>query len=254
MNELKDKVAIITGASAGIGRATAKLFASEGATVVVGARRQAKLDALVTEIESTGRDAVALAGDVTDEAYAQALVTAAIDRFGRLDIAFNNAGTLGAIGPTTEVSHADWRDTVETNLTSAFLAAKHQLPALLSQGGGSLIFTSTFVGYTVGFPEVAAYAASKSGLIGLTQALAVEFGQRGVRVNAILPGATDTDMARQFASTPEARDFIAGLYPMRRFASPEEMARSVLYLASDTSSFTTGSALLVDGGVSINRT
>ena len=254
MTALNNKVAIITGASSGIGYATAKLFAQEGAEVVVGARRQTKLDALVAEIESGGGNAVALAGDVTDETYAQALVTAAINRFGRLDIAFNNAGSLGAMGPTTEVSLADWRHTVETNLTSAFLAAKHQVPAMLSQGGGSLIFTSSFVGYTVGFPEVAAYAASKSGLIGLTQALAVEFGQRGVRVNAILPGATDTEMARHFANTPEARDFVTDLYPMRRFASPEEMAKSVLYLASDASSFTTGSALLVDGGVSINRT
>ncbi len=254
MQTLTDKVAIVAGASAGIGRATAKLFASEGARVVVGARRKTKLDELVAEIEQANGHAVALAGDVTEEAYAEALVDTAIDRFGGLDIAFNNAGTLGAMGPTPEVSLQGWDDTVRTNLTSAFLAAKHQLPAMASRNGGSLIFTSSFVGYTVGFPEVAAYAASKSGLIGLTQALAIEYAQQRVRVNAILPGATETEMALQYADTPEARDFIAGLYPLRRYASADEMAKSVLYLASDASSFTTGSALLVDGGVSINRT
>ena len=122
------------------------------------------------------------------------------------------------------------------------------------RGGGSLIFTSSFVGYSVGFPGMSAYAASKAGLTGLAQCLAVEFAGQGIRVNAILPGATDTPMAREMMSTPETRDFITGLYPMRRMASPEEIARSVLYLASDASSFVTGSALLVEGGVSINRT
>ncbi len=254
MTALSNKVAIVTGASSGIGYATARLFAAEGAKVVVSARRQAELDKLVAEIAADGGEAIALAGDVTDETYAKALVNTAMGRYRRLDVAFNNVGTLGQMGPTTEMSLTDWRHVIETNLTSAFLGAKHQVPAMISHGGGSLIFTSSFVGYTVGFPGLAAYAASKSGLIGLTQSLAVEFGEQGIVANAILPGATDTEMAREMMNTPEARDFITGLYPLRRIASPEEMARSVLYLASDASSFTTGSALLVDGGVSINRT
>jgi NAD(P)-dependent dehydrogenase (short-subunit alcohol dehydrogenase family) len=254
VNALSNKVAIVAGASSGIGRATARLFASEGAKLVVGARRQVELLSLVSEIQEAGGEASALAGDVTDARYAQALVETALDLFGGLDVAFNNAGTLGAMGPIPEMSQADWQHTVETNLTSAFLAAKYQIPAMLRQGGGSLIFTSTFVGYTAGFPGLSAYAATKSGLIGLAQCLAVEFGGQGIRVNTILPGATDTPMAREMMDTPETRDFITGLYPLRRIASPEEIARSVLYLASDASSFTTGSALLVDGGVSINRT
>ncbi len=167
-------------------------------------------------------------------------------------MAFNNAGTLGAMGPTPEISLAGWTETIETNLTSAFLGAKHQLPALLRRGGGSLIFTSTFVGHTAGMPGVAAYAASKAGLIGLTQALAVEFGPRGVRVNALLPGGTDTAMGQVMAGTPEARAFVEGLHALKRIATPDEQARSALYLASDASSFTTGTALLVDGGVSVN--
>jgi NAD(P)-dependent dehydrogenase (short-subunit alcohol dehydrogenase family) len=254
VHALQNKVAIIAGASSGIGYATAKLFATEKASVVVGARRQAELDRLVSEIEDAGGQAFALAGDVTEDSYARALVDAAIDRFGGLDIAFNNAGMLGQLAPAPEIELSDWRRTLETNLTSAFLAAKYQIPAMVARGGGSLIFTSSFVGYTVGFPGLAAYGAAKAGLVGLTKTLAVEFGQQRVRVNAILPGATDTPMAREMMNTPETRDFIAGLYPLRRIASPEEIARSVLYLASDASSFTTGSALLVEGGVSVNRT
>ena len=254
MHALSNKVAIIAGASSGIGRATAKLFASEGASVVVGARREAELDALVAEIVVDGGRAFALAGDVTREDYARALVEAAVDRFGGLDVAFNNAGTLGPIMPAPQMPLGDWRQTVDVNLTSAFLAAKYQIPAMIARGGGSLIFTSTFVGHTAGFPGLAAYGASKAGLIGFAQCLAVEFGQQGIRINTILPGATDTPMAQEMLGTPEARNFITGLYPMRRIASPEEIARSVLYLASDASSFTTGSALLVEGGVSINRT
>jgi NAD(P)-dependent dehydrogenase (short-subunit alcohol dehydrogenase family) len=251
---LAGKVAIVTGASSGIGRATARLFAREGASVVVAARRPAELAALVEEIAAEGGVAVDIAGDVRDEALAEALVAAALGRFGGLDIAFNNAGALGPMGPTPEVMLADWTAAIEANLTSAFLGAKHQIPAMLARGGGSLIFTSSFVGHTAGMPGVAAYAAGKAGLIGLTKALAVELGSRGVRVNAILPGGTDTPMARDMNSTAEAWAFVEGLHALKRTATPDEIARSVLYLASDASSFTTGTALLVDGGVSVNHT
>jgi len=254
MSALSNKVAIITGASSGIGYATAKLFAREGAKVVVAARRQPELDALVEEITQAGGHAVALVGDVKDESFARDLVDLAKARFGGLDVAFNNAGTIGEMGATPDVSLSEWEDTIRTNLTSAFLGAKYQIPAMLERSGGSLIFTSTFVCYTVGFPGTAAYAASKAGLIGLTQTLASEFGAKGIRVNALLPGGTDTPMGRAFASTPEALAFVQGLHALKRMALPDEIAKSALYLASDASSFTTGSALLADGGVSINRT
>jgi NAD(P)-dependent dehydrogenase (short-subunit alcohol dehydrogenase family) len=254
MSSLANKVAIITGASSGIGRAAAILFAAEGAKLVISARRQAELDALVAEIAAAGGEAVAVTGDVKDEELARALVATAKARFGGLDVAFNNAGATGEMAPVSEISVAGWQDTLATNLTSAFLGARHQIPAMLERGGGSIIFTSTFVGHTIGFPGLGAYAASKAGLIGLTQVIAAEFGAQRIRANALLPGGTDTPMGRTVINTPEVRKFVEGLHALKRLAAPEEIARSALYLACDASSFVTGSALLVDGGVSIART
>lgn len=253
MDQLSGKVAIVTGASSGIGRAAAKLFAQHGARVVVTGRRQAELDTLVDEIGHGGA-AVAVAGDIRDERLARELVETAVGRFGGLDIAFNNAGVLGEALPLAEMSAGAWSEVLDTNLTSAFLGARHQIPAMLARGGGSLIFTSTFVGHSVGFPGMAAYAASKAGLIGLTRVIAVEYGARGIRANALLPGGTDTPLGRTVSNTPEALAFVEGLHALKRLARPDEIAQSALYLASDASSFTTGSCLMVDGGVSINRT
>ncbi|AKJ31805.1 SDR family oxidoreductase [Caldimonas brevitalea] len=254
MSALSQKVALVTGASSGIGRAAALLFAREGAQVILGARNGAALDRLVSEITGSGGTACALAGDVQDERYAAALVNLAQQRFGRLDVAFNNAGTLGDLGPLPELSLAAWHHTLDTNLTAAFLAAKHQVPALLAAGGGSLIFTSSFVGHTVGMPGMAAYAAAKAGLLGLVRSLAAELGPQAVRVNALLPGGTDTPMAQAIVSDPAQRTFIEGLHALKRLADPEEIAKVALFLASEASSFVTGTALLADGGVSITRT
>ena len=255
MAALINKVAIITGASSGIGYATAKLFAREGASVVLGARRLEKLEKLSSEIAAEGGESRVLAGDVKDESFAKALVHLAIDEFGRLDIAFNNAGINGALGlASDEVPLKEWENTISTNLTSAFLGAKYQLPEMVKRGGGSIIFTSSFVGHTIGFPQKAAYAASKAGMIGLTKALATEYGASGIRVNALLPGGTDTPIGQEFANTPEIIEFVKSIHALKRMALPEEIAKSALYLASNASSFTTGIALLADGGVSICRT
>ncbi|EPH7219952.1 SDR family oxidoreductase [Serratia marcescens] len=252
MNALNGKVAVIGGASSGIGRAAALLFARQGATLVLGARRERLLAELVEDIRREGGRALAVAGDVRDEAFAERLTATAVDEFGGLDIAFNNAGTLGPLGPSLALSASEWRDVLETNLSSAYYSAKYQIPAMQARGAGSVIFTSTFVGHTAAFPGTAAYA-SKSGLIGLTQALAVEFGGHGIRVNALLPGGTDTAMGRQMSNTPEALAQVAQLHALKRLAMPEEIAQAALYLASDASSFVTGTAMLVDGGVSIQR-
>jgi NAD(P)-dependent dehydrogenase (short-subunit alcohol dehydrogenase family) len=172
------------------------------------ARGARELDELAAQIRAAGGEAAALAGDVRSEDYAKALVALAVERYARLDVAFNNAGTLGEGGPSTGVSEAGWNDAIAINLTGSFLGAKHQIAQMLEHGGGSVIFTSTFVGHTFAFPGVAAYAASKSGLIGLTQALAAEFGPQGVRVNAILPGAVDTEMYRSMNNTAESQAFV----------------------------------------------
>jgi NAD(P)-dependent dehydrogenase (short-subunit alcohol dehydrogenase family) len=254
MKVLANKVAIITGASSGIGYATAKLFADEGARLVLVARRQAELEALASEIGAHGGECAILVADVRHEETARDAVALARRAFGGLDIAFNNAGSLGEMGEVTAISPDGWRDAIEVNLTSAFFAARHQIPAMLARGGGSLIYTSTFVGHTAGFPGMSAYAASKAGVIGLTRNLAAEYGRKGVRVNALLPGAVDTPMGRSVAHSEEIRSFVANLNTMKRIAAPEELARAALFLASDASSFMTGEAMLVDGGVSINRT
>ncbi|HYD86382.1 MAG TPA: SDR family oxidoreductase [Vitreimonas sp.] len=254
MKSLDGKSAIVTGASFGIGRATAKLFAREGARLVLVARRREPLEALAQEIAAAGGECLPFAGDVADDGTAEGVVAAATRAFGGLDIAFNNAGSLGEMGAVSDISVAGWREAIETNLTSAFFAARHQIPAMRARGGGSLIFTSTFVGHTAGFPGMSAYAASKAGVIGLVRNLAVEHGQHGVRVNALLPGAVDTPMGRSVATSDEMRTFIAGLNAMKRIAEPEEIARAALFLASDASSFMTGAAMLVDGGVSVNHT
>jgi NAD(P)-dependent dehydrogenase (short-subunit alcohol dehydrogenase family) len=251
---LRGKVALVTGASSGIGRATALLFAREGARVVLAARRQAALDAVLDQVLTDGGQAAVLAGDVQDEAYAKALVELATQRFGGLDIAFNNAGTLGESRPFPELTQAEFRHTLDGNLTSAFLGARHQIPAMVARGGGSLIFTSSFIGHTVGFPGMAAYAAAKAGLVALAQVAAAEFGAKGVRANALLPGGTDTPMAAPLLGTPEARAALSQLFALKRIAAPEEIAQAALFLASDASSFVTGTALLADGGVSITRT
>lgn len=245
--ELKDKTIIITGASSGIGAAAALLFASEGANVVLGARREAQLNTLVGQIAQSNGRAVCLAGDVTDETYSRNLVDLAEQQFGGLDGAFNNAGIMGEIGPVPEMESANWQSVLATNLTSAFFSAKAQIPAMEKRGGGSIVFTGTFVGVSNGgMPGMGAYAASKAGLIGLVQSLASDHAAKGVRINTILPGGTKTDMA---GDDPATHDFIAGLHPLKRMAEPREIAQSALFLLSDRASFVTGSPLAVDGGM-----
>lgn len=258
MGLLAGKSIIVTGASSGIGRAAALLFVREGANLVLAARREGELDALRDDIEAepqdSGERAVVLAGDVRDENHARALVACARDSYGGLDGAFNNAGALGEMAPAQDLSLAAWNETLATNLTGAFLCAKHQIPALLARGKGAIVFTSSFVGQTAAFPGTAAYAAAKAGLVGMTQAMAVELGPRGVRVNALLAGGADTPGAGAFIATPEARVALENLYALKRIAAPDEIAQAALFLLSDAASFVTGSAMLVDGGVSINRT
>jgi NAD(P)-dependent dehydrogenase (short-subunit alcohol dehydrogenase family) len=247
--ELSEKVIIITGASSGIGAAAARIFAAEGARVVLAARRAPQLAAVAAAIVETGGNAVALAGDVRDPHYADALVDLAVKSFGRLDGALNNAGTLGALGPVGNMTVAQWNEVMEVNLTSAFLAARAQIPAMKRHGRGSVVFVSSFVGFSNGgLQGMAAYAASKAGLIGLTQSLASDHAADGIRINALLPGGTRTPMG---GDDPAVLEMIANLHPMKRIASPDEIAQAAMFLLSDRSSFMTGSPMIVDGGVSV---
>ncbi len=246
--QLSNKTVIITGASSGIGAAAALLFAREGANVVLGARRKALIDNLAAEIHRTNGHAISVAGDIQDEEYSIELVSRAQNEFGGLDVAFNNAGIVGDISPIPDMQNENWRNVIATNLTSAFFAAKHQIPVMKKGGGGSILFTSSFVGYANGgMPGMGAYAASKAGLIGLMQSLSSEHGVDGIRVNALLPGGVKTAMA---GDDPDTHKFVAGLHALKRMATPEEIAQAALFLLSDQAAFVTGSAMMADGGIS----
>ncbi|MEM9043966.1 MAG: SDR family oxidoreductase [Pseudomonadota bacterium] len=246
--ELKGKTIIVTGASSGIGAATALLLASKGVNVVLGARRKAELDQLVGQITQSNGNAACLAGNVSDETYAEALVHCAQENFGGLDGAFNNAGMTGDMDPVPDMQTSNWNDVMAVNLTSGFFAAKYQIPALRENGGGSIVFTSSFVGHTIGLPGMAAYAASKAGLIGMTQVLAAEHGSENIRVNALLPGGTMTPMAGE---DPSSHEVVRGFHALKRMADPSEIARAAMFLLSEGASFVTGSAMVADGGNSI---
>ena len=244
MGMLENKVAIITGASSGIGRAAAMLFSAQGATVVLNARHAPALEAVADEIRAKGGQVVTVAGDVGQQQTHEMLVAQAITSFGGVDIAFNNAATIGPLKPLAEVDVAEWQGTITTTLTSAFLASRAQIPAMLARGGGSIIFTSSFVGTSVGLPGMAVYAAAKAGLMGLVKGITADYAVNGIRANALLPGGVDTAMAGDEAQ----KQWAAGLHAMKRIAQPEEIANVALFLASPMASFVAGSALFADGG------
>lgn len=253
MTSLQNKTAIVTGASSGIGAAVARLFAEEGANLILIGRRAEALEALTEAIGETGASALPAVGDVRDEETSIRAVALARDRFGGLDIAINNAGITGEMAPFADLSVEAWQETIDTNLTGAFLNARHQIPAMVDRGGGSIVFTGSFVGHTVGFPGMGAYAASKAGLIGMMQVIAAEFGPQGIRANAILPGGTDTPMGQAVADSPDVRAYVESLHGLKRIAQPREIAGTILHLASDQSAFVTGATILADGGLSISR-
>lgn len=244
MGVLQDKVAIITGASSGIGRAAALLFSAEGAAVVLNARGETALEDVAARIRAGGGNVRVVAGDVTRAETHEALVAEASRAFGGLDIAFNNAGAVGVVKPLADIAAAEWQASLAANLTSAFLGSARQIPAMLERNGGSIIFTSSFVGTSVGLPGMAAYAAAKAGLMGLVKGITADYASKGIRANALLPGGVDTAMAGDEAQ----KAWAAGLHAMKRIARPEEIAAAALFLASPQSSFVAGTALFADGG------
>ncbi len=244
MKLLENKVAIITGASSGVGRATAMLFAAHGAAVVLNARGEKALQEVAGDIRETGGRVHAVAGDAGLAETHSRLAEAAVSVFGGLDIAVNNAGAVGAMKPLAEISPAEWDDVLNVNLTSAFLGARYQIPLMLTRGGGSIVFTSSFVGTSVGIPGMAAYGAAKAALMGLVKGITADYAIGGIRANALLPGGVDTPAAGDAAQ----KEWAAGLHAMKRIAEPQEIAQAALFLASPMASFVAGAALFADGG------
>ena len=243
---LAGKVAIVSGASSGIGRATAQELARLGAAVVLVARGRDKLDAVVSEIESAGGNACAVDADVTKPQDHQRAVDTALDRYGRLDYAVNNAGMPGR-KPFLDASPDDFAKVLSTNVSGVFCAMQAQIPAILKSGGGAIVNTSS-VGGLVGVPNLSMYTASKAAVIGLTKSVALEYATKGVRINCVAPGSTDTGMLA--SGTQEQRDALTQLAPMKRISDPVEQARAILYLLVDAT-YSTGIVLATDGGQSV---
>ena len=243
---LQGKVAVVTGASSGIGEATARELARLGASVVLAARRLDRLEAVAAGITAAGGTACPVVTDTTKLEDLQRMVDTAVTQYGRLDYAVNNAGASGR-GAFMDVDIEVFDRAVETNLRGVFLAMRAEIPALLESGGGAIVNTAS-VGGLVGVPGLSSYAASKWAVIGLTKSVALEYATKGIRINCIAPGATATEMLA--GGTQEQRDFLASLAPMKRICEPVEIARGIIYLLADAT-FSTGIALPADGGQSV---
>jgi NAD(P)-dependent dehydrogenase (short-subunit alcohol dehydrogenase family) len=247
---LAGKVALVTGASSGIGRATALELARRGAKVVASARRAAELDSLVEAIRGEGLEATAVVADINDEASVEQLVATAVATYGRLDIAFNNAGTEGAFTPFVEQSNEVYDTIFNANVRGVFWSMKHEARAMLAQGGG-VIVNNASMGGVIGFGNAALYIASKHAVLGLTKTASIEWFRQGLRVNAICPGIIDTPFQDRVWPTAEAKQAFAASTVAGRAGTPEEIARTVAFLASDDASFVSGHGLLADGGYTI---
>ena len=244
---MSTRVVLITGALTGIGRATALAFAHKGARIVVSGRREEEGRALASELRSLGTEAEFIRADVRHDDEVSALVDQTVARFGRLDVAVNAAGTEGKPGPATEQSAETYAATFDTNVLGTVLSLKHELRIMQAQSSGSIVNISSTYGHE-GAAGAAIYAASKHAVEGLTKSVAIEVAGAGVRVNAVAPGPTDTGMLDRFTGGDEGKAIMASGIPLKRIGRPEEVARAILFVASEEASFITGHILTVDGG------
>lgn len=242
---LKDKVAIVTGGASGIGRATAILFAREGAKVAVADYEPTGGQETVDLIREEGQEAIFIKTDVSDPEDVERMVRETVSSYGRLDVLFNNAG-VGETAKAADASLEHWKRVLDINLGGVFLGCKYAIPEMIKNGGGSIINNASILA-EVGFSEAAAYSASKHGVVGLTQTIAIDYAGQGIRANTVCPGFIKTPMVMD-GLDEDTRNYIAGLHPLGRMGEPQEVAEGVLFLASDRSSFVTGTCLFVDGG------
>jgi NAD(P)-dependent dehydrogenase (short-subunit alcohol dehydrogenase family) len=251
---MNNKVALVTGASSGIGRATAKLFAEKGANVAVAARRRNELESLVSEIHSRGGEATAIQTDVCKAVEVERMVDHAIKTFGRLDYAVNNAGTEGKFAPIVDLAEEDWDRVMAINLKGPFLCMQHQARAMLAAGNGGAIVNVGSVNSFLGFATGAAYCTSKHGLIGLTTSASAELAAQGIRVNLLCPGFVDTPMHHRGRELLGDEIYDQGVLPrvhLQRVSQPQEIAQSIVFLCSDAASYITGTTLTPDGGLTM---
>lgn len=241
MGKLQGKVAIITGGASGIGAASARVFVEEGAKVVLVDLNEELGKALEQELKDQNAEVIFVKTNITSEEEVTQLFKQTVETFGKVDIVFNNAG-IGRVHPTETLDYAEWRNTVNVDLDGVFLVAREGIREMLKIGGGIIINTASMYGW-VGSPGSAAYNAAKGGVINLTRSLALEYADKNIRINSLCPGFIDTPIIPQ-----ESKDALAAITPMKRLGQSEEMAKAVLFLASDDSSFMTGNSLTIDGG------
>jgi NAD(P)-dependent dehydrogenase (short-subunit alcohol dehydrogenase family) len=244
-------VVLITGALTGIGRAAAVAFAKKGAKVVAAGRRDEAGNALAEELRSLGSEAEFINADVRNEDDVRALVEKTVERFGRLDVAVNNAGTEGQVGPITDQTAETYAATFDTNVLGVLLSIKHEVRAMQANGGGSIVNISSTYGHE-GAAGASVYVGSKHAVEGITKSVALELADSGIRVNGVAPGPTDTGMLTRFTGTPENKADLVTEVPMARLGRSQELADAIVFVASDDASFITGHILNVDGGHSAN--
>jgi meso-butanediol dehydrogenase / (S,S)-butanediol dehydrogenase / diacetyl reductase len=247
---LADKVALITGGGSGFGEVTGHMFAREGAAVVLADLNGAAAQSVAESIIAEGGRAAWVAADVTSEASAKAMVHTAMEAFGRLDILFNNAGVEG-MGSVVDTDEATWERIFAVHVRGAFLCSKYAIPAMIDGARGGVVINVSSVAGLIGLGRMSAYCAAKGAIISLTRAMAVDFAPQKIRVNCIAPGTAMTPLGKRLIEhdTPEMLERRLSRYPLHRFAEPDEIARAILFLASDDSSFATGTCLVVDGGL-----
>ena len=243
-NDYTNKIVLVTGGTSGIGKVTAIAFANAGAKVVLTGRREKEGAEVVAEIKKTGGTASFVRADVSKDADIVKAIDFVVATYGRLDVAFNNAG-VEMLGPLDQVTEEQYRQTFDINVWGVLSSMKHEIPAMLKTGGGAIVNTSSIAGH-IGLAGASIYVATKHAVEGLTKAAAVEFAKQGIRVNAVAPGTIDTEMVARFPK--EAQEWLKSQHPVGRFGTSEDVAAAVLYLASDTAKFTTGTILAVDGG------